>query len=359
MEESPHSDVLILDHGSSTIRAGRMASAVPTLEIPALFAMGESGVRLVGVDALILRADRPLSPVFQKAIAADLSCVEDIWTAVTTKLEIKPSCTGLFLLDNGTAPVSQRKKTLELAFEKFAFRSAVFASTPVSAMYCTGGDTGLVLECGNSISQTVPMYRGYCIGPGMMRTMIGGADVTELLAQRLLSKGAFPGKNFRLAANEAKEKYGSTANGEEASTAVDVELPDGKKVTLQGQELKEPGELLFRPGNFSMESDGVVELCMKSVARSDLDTRAELYKNIILIGGSTLLPGFAERLRAGIKAAAPGGVEVNVQEQHNRLISAWMGAYIIACTELFQALAVRKEDYEERGADIVSKFYLY
>jgi actin beta/gamma 1 len=44
--------------------------------------------------------------------------------------------------------------------------------------------------------------------------------------------------------------------------------------------------------------------------KSDIDLRNEFYSNIVLSGGTTMLPGFAERLRKDVTALAPNSAKV-------------------------------------------------
>jgi centractin len=47
-------------------------------------------------------------------------------------------------------------------------------------------------------------------------------------------------------------------------------------------------EVLFRPDLIGEESEGLHEVLLYSIQKSDLDLRQVLYQNIVLSGGSTL-----------------------------------------------------------------------
>lgn len=50
-------------------------------------------------------------------------------------------------------------------------------------------------------------------------------------------------------------------------------------------------EILFRPDIIGYEFEGVHEVLVYSIMRSDLDLRKIFYQNIVLSGGSTLFKG--------------------------------------------------------------------
>ena len=135
-------------------------------------------------------------------------------------------------------------------------------------------------------------------------------------------------------------------------------MPDGEKITMK-DELWKCSELLFNPTSFSMEASGLAKMCLKSIKRSDMDARKELYENIIPIGGSTLFEGFIDRLKNDLQNIIPSCINAQVQDQSDRTITPWIGAYMITINEAFSKLAIDKEDYKERGTNIVSRFTLY
>lgn len=52
-------------------------------------------------------------------------------------------------------------------------------------------------------------------------------------------------------------------------------------------------ELLFRPDLIGEESEGIHEVLVFAIQKSDMDLRRTLFSNIVLSGGSTLFKGWA------------------------------------------------------------------
>lgn len=46
------------------------------------------------------------------------------------------------------------------------------------ALYAVDSESGIVVECGHGITQTVPVLEGYTITSGIIRAERGGADLT-------------------------------------------------------------------------------------------------------------------------------------------------------------------------------------
>ncbi len=84
-----------------------------------------------------------------------------------------------------------------------------------------------------------------------------------------------------LSANPLKEE--SIAEADKATYA----LPDGSSIEVGAARFRAP-EVLFRPDLIGEECEGLHEVLVFSIQRSDLDLRKTLYHNIVLSGGSTL-----------------------------------------------------------------------
>jgi actin, other eukaryote len=87
-------------------------------------------------------------------------------------------------------------------------------------------------------------------------------------------------------------------------------LPDGRIITI-GDERFRCCEYLFKP----LEKNGkklpsIQEIIYNSIEECFPETRADLYKNIILSGGNTMFEGLSERILKEIEARAPKSIKV-------------------------------------------------
>ena len=84
-----------------------------------------------------------------------------------------------------------------------------------------------------------------------------------------------------LSTNPLKEE--SIADADKSTYA----LPDGSSIDVGAARFRAP-EVLFRPDLIGEECEGLHEVLVFAIQRSDLDLRKTLYNNIVLSGGSTL-----------------------------------------------------------------------
>lgn len=76
-------------------------------------------------------------------------------------------------------------------------------------------------------------------------------------------------------------------------------------------------EVLFRPDLLGEECEGIHEVLMYAIQKSDMDLRKILYQNIVLSGGSTLIKGFGDRLLLELKKSLPKDLKIRVSRRRN------------------------------------------
>lgn len=75
-------------------------------------------------------------------------------------------------------------------FETFSVPSFYLAIQAVLSLYSSGKTTGLVLDAGDGVTHTVPIYEGYALPHAIERNDLAGRDLTEYLKKLLNEEGS-------------------------------------------------------------------------------------------------------------------------------------------------------------------------
>lgn len=232
---------------------------------------------------------------------------------------------------------------------QYVYVPALFISMQaVLSLYATGRTTGVVLDSGDGVTHAVPIYEGFAMPHSIMRIDIAGRDVSRFLRLYLRKEGYFHSSSEFEIVKAIKERACYLSINPQKDETLETEkaqyyLPDGSTIEIGPSRFRAP-ELLFRPDLIGEESEGIHEVLVFAIQKSDMDLRRTLFSNIVLSGGSTLFKGFGDRLLSEVKKLAPKDVKIR------RLYSTWIGGSILASLDTFKKMWVSKKEYEEDGA---------
>lgn len=309
----------------------------------------------------LLKIKYPLS----HGVVTDWADMERIWNYIyQEELKVQTEEHPILLTEAPLNPRSNRDMAAQIMFETFNIPALYISIQAVLSLYASGRTTGIVLDSGDGVTHSVPVYEGFSIPGAIQRIDIAGRDVTDYF-QILLRKES----GVRLTtsaeseiAKEIKERecFITIDPRKEAKDWItrqkrrEYRLPDGQTIEL-GSERWNCNEILFDPEIIGSESAGLHSLVCNSINRVDLDLRASLFSNIVLSGGTTMTRGFGDRLLKEIKQVAVKDIKIKIFAPPERKISTWVGGSILASLSTFKKMWVSAEEYNENPELIHTK----
>uniref|UniRef100_A0A8C8SE30 Actin like 10 n=1 Tax=Pelusios castaneus TaxID=367368 RepID=A0A8C8SE30_9SAUR len=292
--------------------------------------------------------------------------MENLWSHhFFCGLKQSPEEHPLLTTDSPSCPTTNREKLAEVFFEAFGVPALHVANTGLLSLCAYGRVTGLAVEAGAGVSHVASIYAGQTWREATYRLDVAGRFLSRYM-HRLLLKST--NDSQLLCALEQKTvtqlkkqccyvsmDYEGDLQDKARHLPVGFKIPDGHWITLDKERFCCP-EPLFQPNLLEQNSPGLHLLAFQSLQKLPDECKEDMTGNIVLSGGSSMFPGFPERICSELEALLHGkGYRIKILATPKRSTAVWAGGSMVASLKSFRHVWMRKGEYQECGAAYVHK----
>uniref|UniRef100_A0A8D0HU06 Actin-related protein 10 n=1 Tax=Sphenodon punctatus TaxID=8508 RepID=A0A8D0HU06_SPHPU len=352
---------------------------------------GETGPRCI-IPSEIKRPDvpKPIKVVQHNINTEELYSYlkEFIHMLYFRHLLVNPRDRRVVIVESVLCPSHFRETLTRVLFRYFEVPSVLFAPSHLMSLLTLGINSAMVLDCGYTESLVLPIYEGIPVLNCWGALPLGGKAIHkelefQLLEQCTVDTGTAKGQSLPSVMGSVPEdivedikvrtcfvsdlqrglkiqaaKFNLDGSAERPTLPPDVDYPlDGEKILhVNGSIRDSVVEILFEQDN---EEKSVATLILDSLIHCPIDTRKQLAENLVVIGGSAMLPGFLHRLMAEIRylvdkpkykeALATKTFRIHTSPAKLNSV-AWLGGAIFgALQDILGSRSVSKEYYSQMG----------
>ena len=322
------SEVIVVDVGTGYIKAGYSGEDLPRVVLPTIIGMHESSSvddattnagdskpnkvvsKKMGNEAYLHQSDHELYNPIQRGIVTDWEKLTDLLEHVFyTELGIEPRNATVLMTDSPMSRKSDKQQLASIMFDHFRFKAFALQNTAALSLFSNGTTTGLVAESGEGVTYTVPVFEGYALPHALQTIEVAGQDITKQLIKELQTDTQVDMSHYHLI-RDIKEKmchvartnYAAEMERRDDELSIEdrsYELPGGEIIEVNQRKRITASECMFNPSivgvshpEFDTCDGGIVQLAYRSIEKCDSDLKVNLYNNIVLAGGTTLLKNF-------------------------------------------------------------------
>jgi len=285
------------------------------------------------------------------------------------------------------------KETLaRVLFRHYEVSSVLFAPSHLLPLFTLGIRTALVLDVGHSEATLIPIYEGVPILKSWQAQPLAGAALQESLRIHLLERGqllrgganngdqALPtplaqqpqiltphlleditvrcclitslnrGRELDKINQDASQVTSLTTVLKNSAPTIRYSVGGNNYLEVDGIAREGAAEVLFQ-----MDSDGncIGSMVLNALQSCPIDTRRDLASSILIVGGTSMMPGFKSRLNQELLylLSLPQYADIKITEfkvyepPAKPNLVTWLGGAIFGATDVVVTRSLTREQY--------------
>uniref|UniRef100_A0A9J8AMX5 Actin-related protein 10 n=1 Tax=Cyprinus carpio carpio TaxID=630221 RepID=A0A9J8AMX5_CYPCA len=259
-------------------------------------------------------------------------------------LLVNPRDRRVVIVESVLCPSHFRETLSRVFFKHFEVPSVLFAPSHLMSVMTLGIQSALVMDCGYTETLVLP--------ESLERVPILSAWEALPMGGKAIHSDLQRGMKIQEA------RFNLDGSAERPAPPPDVEYPlDGQKILhVKGSIRDSVAEMLFEQDN---EEKSIATLLLDTLVKCPIDTRKVLSENLVIIGGTSMLPGFLHRLLSEIRslvekpkyrdALATKSFRIHSPPAKPNC-TAWLGGAIFgALQDILGSRSVSRDYYSETG----------
>ncbi|XP_048203459.1 actin-like protein 10 [Perognathus longimembris pacificus] len=362
---------VVVDQGSGFTKAGFAGEHHPRVVLKSSSLVPSwDGAMQPGMPGCELARGVARAHPIKHGVVMDWEALEGLWERLLVGgLRLSPEQWPVLVSDSPSAPPKGREKTAELLFETLAVPACLLANTSLLALCSTGALSGLAVEAGAGVCHATPIYAGHSWHKATFRLDIGGSTLSRYLRELLgeACPDLLPHALSRKAVTQVKKRccyvsqdFEGDLQHPERQHPVCFPVGGGCSVQLSHERFRCP-EPIFQPALLGQAEPGLAKLAFQALQKMPSTLRTRLASTVVLAGGSTLFPGFPERLQQELVAQCRRhgypALQPRLVAEPERGTAVWTGGSMVASLHSFQRGWMTRAMYQECGPRLVHEVF--